>query len=142
MVKLLVVIAIIGILIGLSNQFFVGEKHIPRNRIGKCDTGDSGFDSIEVYSADCSCLCAGTWKVNFIGRAVKARGGNNTIACGSTDYRQNNYVPTYHYSFGIWHPTGCNFLRSDGSCFVSATIPHSMLAALSNVSDGVPVSLP
>ena len=131
---------------GLSNQFFVGEKHIPRNRISKCgatDAGDGGFDSIEVYSGDCSYRCAGTWMVNSTGRAFWTWGGTNTIARGPNDFKQSCYVPTHHYSFGSWHPAGCNFLMGDGSVrFISATTPYNMLAALANVSDGVPVSLP
>ncbi|MDO4587342.1 MAG: DUF1559 domain-containing protein [Planctomycetia bacterium] len=131
---------------GLTNQFFIGEKHIPQNRLNKCgktDAGDGGFDTIEVYSADCSYLTAGTWETNSIGRSFWTWGGQLTLARGPNDFRQNQYVPTHHYAFGSWHPGICNFVMGDGSVRpVATTTPYRILAAFSNTQDGESVALP
>jgi len=130
---------------GTSNQFMLGEKHIPKNRLGKCDGSitSSAFAWQEIWSADCSYLSTGVWGINSSGRSFWTWGGQLTIAKGPNDSKSDDYVPTHHYAFGSYHPSTCNFLLGDGSVRgVSVTTPYSVLAAFSDTRDGKNETLP
>jgi hypothetical protein len=134
---------------GTSNQFMIGEKHIPTVVLDTCGDGPirpSGWDVKEVYSADCSYLSPGIWGINAFGRAFLTWGGQLTMAKGPKDFTSTasvGYVPTHHYNFGSSHPGTVNFVLGDGAVRgVSVTTPYSVLAAFANTKDGVAVSLP
>lgn len=133
---------------GTSNQFLVGEKHIPIAKLDKCPTPQSGQWDHETLTHDCSYL-ATTWiRTTAMGRAFvhwhyDTPGGKDLFLLAlkpSYDVR-----PQAQYAgFGSYHPGICNFLIGDGSVrSVSVTTPHEgVLIPLSIVNDGVAVSLP
>jgi hypothetical protein len=135
---------------GTSNQFMIGEKHIPTSVMDKCQDGANaslhGWESWEVYSADCSYLSVGVWGINSSGRAFRTWDGEKTLARGPKDYDVGAtvaYVPTHHYNFGSSHPGTVNFVLGDGAVRgVSVTTPHAVLRAFAQVNDGIAVSLP
>ena len=128
---------------GLTNQFMIGEKHIPINRLGKCEGLPNDLGQYELYSGDCSYLSIGTWGINSSGRSFLTWNGELTLATGPFDFNDDGFGPTFHYAFGSYHPGVCNFLFGDGSVTaVSNAAQHSVLAAYSNVKDGKVVSLP
>ena len=138
---------------GTSNQFMIGEKHIPSSVLGRCGgEGKLGqWDTAEVYSGDCGYLAIGVWGVNSSGRAFAAWGGSATgtelgLAKGPNDFSGSGdtwFVPTHHYNFGSSHTSVVNFVLGDGSVqAVSVTTPHAILRAFARVNDGNAVSLP
>jgi hypothetical protein len=56
----------------LSNQFFIGEKHIPLNRVGKCPNATYASSNAELTrnSSDCSYLQTGYRKSAAGARAI------------------------------------------------------------------------
>ena len=133
---------------GTSNQFLIGEKHIPTAVLDQCGGTALGgtWDKNEVYSGDCSYLSLGVWGVNSSGRAFRTWDGEKTLAKGPTDFNSTaavGYVPTHHYNFGSYHTSVVNFAMGDGSVqAVSVTAPHHILRSLAQVNDGKAVSLP
>ena len=149
---------------GLSNQFFVGEKHIPLNRLGKCpNMVDSWADAERTRNmGDCSYLQTGYLKspfsgrvlvhfeVNAVGDAALQNRENIHALLKPEDYAENN-IPahiTYHcplraMAFGSWHPGSCQFVMGDGAVrAVSVTTALRVLKAYAVVDDGETVSLP
>ena len=133
---------------GLSNQFFIGEKQIPRNKFGLCNQSNPSNDGwSEVY--DCTALCGATATgFGYVFRnAVVWWNNEQEPYCnlqngiyGPNDGKNNAAI---NAGFGSWHPAGCNFLLGDGSVrFVSRTTPHKMLAYFATVDDGNAISLP
>ena len=133
---------------GTSNQFMIGEKHIPSGALDRCGgEGRTGaWDTAEIYSGDCGYLAIGVWGVNSSGRAFRTWGGELGLAKGPSDFNGSGdtwYVPTHHYSFGSYHTSVVNFVIGDGSVqAVSVTAPHNILRALAQVNDGKAVSIP
>jgi hypothetical protein len=153
---------------GLSNQFFIGEKHIPLNRLGKCPdvVGATGGTAAQKRSGgDCSYLQTGYLKTVFAGRALVVRGGSAGLASigiaqhgeyvipisRPTDYATDTVPstntwgdsPALRIGFGSWHPGVCQFLLGDGSVRnVGVTTSEPILRAMACVSDGASVSLP
>ena len=128
---------------GLSNQIFIGEKHIPMGRINKCD--DFGGDPF-TNSGDCSYLATGVWKSPSSGRNVSSMAGANwlqhTIARAG-DFKEDTDNPIFTYGFGSYHTGVCPFLLGDGSVHAfSATTTFSVLEAYSIMDDGIAVALP
>ncbi|MDO5553853.1 MAG: DUF1559 domain-containing protein [Planctomycetia bacterium] len=147
---------------GLTNQFFIGEKHIPIGRVGQCtetapSTGDleagigdgsiltfgggawatGGARSLVYYEAAAVAVPAGTAGVLKLGLAMPR---DLSIA---PEPRNPFNSPMRGYGFGSWHPGCCNFLMGDGSVrSVSVTTPPDILASLSLVNDGETVELP
>ena len=132
---------------GLSNQIFVGEKHIPFGRVGNCANDDT-TDPAGYNTGDCSYFRTFGWGVLStvrifmsggrsmpINRAGDHADGNLTITSGALD--------TNGLGFGSYHPMICQFLMGDGSVRnISVTTPIDILTALSFMDDGVVVSLP
>jgi hypothetical protein len=122
---------------GTSNQIIAGEKHLPRNRVGKCGAS--------AASADCPYIAP--W-----GRAKDSPargwqyGSPRLIARGSDQYTGDlsaENSAAHSYAFGSWHTSICHFLMGDGSVqSLSVTTPASTLESLIHVSDGKVVSLP
>ena len=128
---------------GTTNQLIFGEAHVPSNRRNVCQ--GPRWET----QADCSALTVHGWN----------RGASRLIhpyfrlAKGPQDYTsdEDNPIGTSTgdgyingYGFGSDHPGVCNFLLGDGSVRgISVTTPmYPILCALSDVSDGIAVSLP
>jgi prepilin-type N-terminal cleavage/methylation domain-containing protein len=135
---------------GLSNQLFIGEKHIPMGRVGKCDSTTTGVN--QPNSGDCSILMTGLWKSPSSGRNISSFDDANgvppncplqhTIARAG-DFQEDEYNPIRSYGFGSYHTGVCPFLLGDGSIqMFSVTTAFDILEALSIMDDGKPVSVP
>ena len=150
---------------GLSNQFFVGEKHIPLGRLGKC----SNIADISTVTAaqarnsgDCSYLQTGYAKMIWSSRALVIAAGSTQTNAAMTAGREYviplsrpsdfsldagaaswNNSPLLWIGFGSYHPGVCNFVLGDGSVRgVSVTTSEKILKAFAMVDDGDSVSLP
>jgi prepilin-type N-terminal cleavage/methylation domain-containing protein len=146
---------------GLSNQFFIGEKHIPFGRLNKCPGADNSNEALANFG-DCSILQIGRQKSGSVGRALVYYENATTLdvvagliklpLCIASDYaeprsttvRNTPYVSSIRsMAFGSWHPGICHFLLGDGSIrAISVTTPPDILTAFSIVDDGETVSLP
>jgi prepilin-type processing-associated H-X9-DG protein len=128
---------------GTSNQIIVGEKFIPRDNIGKCES------TPRSETGDCSILGYYVW-AGFAGaRSFNAFICNDLNLPGTTNSYDESMV-----QWGGCHNTICNFLFADGSVKgISVTTPtgelgsgatpgNSILARLGNVDDGNTVILP
>ena len=150
---------------GLSNQFFIGEKHIPLGRLGLCpnDVYSSGGLVRNRNMGDCSYLQTGYRKTASPGRALvmwqideagthagQTTGGREHInpLWRADDYMDDNphiafYIPLFSLAFGSWHPGVCQFVMGDGSVrAANVTTALRVLKALAVVDDGETVSLP
>jgi hypothetical protein len=147
---------------GLSNQFFIGEKHIPTNRLGKCpnDTYSGTNINIARNMGDCGYLKTGQRQLCSSARAMVYWEAYDAGA-GSLETEQRNplwrpedfsddkpthvplHAPLRIMAFGSWHPGICMFVMGDGSVRApSVTIALNVLHALAHVSDGQPVEVP
>ena len=131
---------------GTSNQIIVGEKHIPRNRLGKCSAVTNGY-GVAPDSSDCSYLAGGSgWDSAGFGRSFSGYGGWNRFGIASPGdkvYEADDYGPVWNYGFGSYHPGVCQFAVGDGSVQAFPTTTSiSVLTALATVNDGKVVSLP
>jgi hypothetical protein len=130
---------------GLSNQFLVGEKHIPQNRFEKCE--DVSNDVDKQNTADCSYLQTGNWRTSagrgFLLRIENGVTDRAVLASGPNDFTDDSFDPAFSYGFGSWHTGVCNFVLGDGSVrAVNAATPFNVLYAYATVNDGESVSLP
>ncbi|MDR1383010.1 MAG: DUF1559 domain-containing protein [Planctomycetaceae bacterium] len=134
---------------GTSNQFVIGEKHIPSARLGQCLP--QGTAEWENNSGDCTYLSSGGWRTAPMGRTVlQDFNSNNTIPNGTqmpiassiTYDSPNRWLNGY--GFGSYHSGICNFLYGDGSVHsVSVTTPiFPILYSMSCVDDGKSVTPP
>ena len=138
---------------GLSNQLFVGEKHIPIGRLGVCNGFE--FDTTaknQPNSGDCSYLMTGVWKSPASGRNISSYDDQNGVPpytplqhpiARANDFQDDNSNPIRTYGFGSYHPGVCPFLLGDGAVhmFPVATT-FSILEAYSMMDDGFVVALP
>jgi prepilin-type N-terminal cleavage/methylation domain-containing protein/prepilin-type processing-associated H-X9-DG protein len=119
---------------GTSKQILLGEKHIPRSRVGVCDTTPGSykqFDRSVIYGADNDDFRIGIVSGVYAGLPFISQG----------DEYANGF--TYNYAFGSAHPGIANFCMADGSVrSMSLTVSTSVGIALSAVDDGVVVDLP
>jgi hypothetical protein len=144
---------------GLSNQFFIGEKHIPLGRVGKCPNATYASSDAEYSrsSGDCSYLQTGWRKTSSSGRALVMWRSFASPMSEMTNHLlrpeefSDNINPTHTslhlplnmMAFGSWHPGICPFLMGDGSVRSAAvTTSETTLKALAVVSDGVVASVP
>jgi hypothetical protein len=136
---------------GTTNQLILGEKHVPTGFLGYSKGNQNNADI--AYSADMTYLSAGRYAVGA------ARNIKSEIAlCSPKDFMdnttQNSLQPTAtigtdtstggRYGFGSWHPGICQFLIGDGSVrgIPLTTHPANVLYPLTQVNDGVAVSVP
>jgi prepilin-type N-terminal cleavage/methylation domain-containing protein len=120
---------------GTSNQILVGEKHIPRNRLGECGNTES-------MNADCSYIAVSSRTRYSMSRGWPF-GTPRAIARGADDYTATTHAPSNNYAFGSWHPAICHFLIGDGSVQswpISAA--PTILDGFMHVNDGRVVSAP
>jgi len=132
---------------GTSNQFLMGEKHIPNNRLDKCEI-TATYPGLVATCADCTYFSgASAW--GSAGSARSFRGFDNSNRFGISyatdkDLERDDRCPLFHYGFGSAHPGVCHFLLGDGSVqSVSVTTStDEILIPYAHVSDGKAVSLP
>jgi prepilin-type N-terminal cleavage/methylation domain-containing protein len=97
---------------GLSNTIFIGEKHVPEDRFGERESGDSC-----IYNDDHP-------QVN-----ARIAGPGHTLAHTSTE--------AFNIQFGSYHPGICQFLLGDGSVRpIGVEISGTILGYLSVRNDG------
>ena len=133
---------------GASNQMILGEKFIPSWGVGLDITPGSGWDTSYV-----SAFFHGETNVMGAARFVNPQDGMMNIA------KSPNVVPAEGWwsnfsiypspgygdwpQFGSHHPGVCQFALGDGSVQAfSVSTQSELIVALTDVSDGVPVSLP
>ena len=137
---------------GLTNQIFVGEKHIPLGRVGRCDSTEVGPALNQPNSGDCSYLMTGVWKSPASGRNISSYDDGNgsppytplqhPIARGG-DFKEDEFNPIRSYGFGSYHTGVCPFMMGDGSIqMISSTATFNVLEALSIMNDGLSVTIP
>jgi len=146
---------------GLTNQFFIGEKHIPLGRLGKCPNAGGDDVNIARNAGDCSYLQTGDNRTTSPGRAIVfwsqwsfgqivARTETTNPIWRASDFAEATdashtpyHSPIWGMAFGSWHPGTCLFVMGDGSVQgVSVTTSLNVLRALAVVDDGASVSLP
>ncbi|MGL6196606.1 MAG: DUF1559 domain-containing protein [Thermoguttaceae bacterium] len=137
---------------GLTNQLFIGEKHIPLGRVGKCDGTEIGPALNQPNSGDCSYLMTGVWKSPASGRSISSYDDQNGVPpytklefpiARSSDFKEDDFNPIRNYGFGSYHTGVCPFVMGDASVqMISSTCAFPILEALSIMNDGVSVSLP
>lgn len=136
---------------GTSNQFLVGEKHIPVAKLGRCpDNTVTG--SHESLLHDCTYTHGGWGTIAAWGRAFAHWHSNLAInidrfylATGPNfEHGDDPDSPAVYGGFGSYHTGVCNFLMGDGSVqAISVTTSlDDILLPLSIVDDGRAVSLP
>ncbi|MDO4587425.1 MAG: DUF1559 domain-containing protein [Planctomycetia bacterium] len=133
---------------GTSNQFMIGEKHIPIGRVGICSqtAGGGGSDFEKMY--DCSYLSfAAVTHTGSVHKAMvtwwDANGNPSTQGLQVGLYGPNDGVnaAAINAGFGSWHPGSCNFVLGDGSVRGFNTTTHyNVLAYLATCDDGNAVS--
>jgi len=124
---------------GTSNQFLVGEKHLPPGVFENCSTPDEG----KIYD-DCSYMVGGASFAASMGRYARS---NSTV--GSTDMGSGAVAlgrpldARADTKFGSAHPDAVNFLVGDGAVrSIPLTTPAVILAYLGTVDDGNTVRIP
>ena len=126
---------------GTSNQICIGEKFFDDSLNGEpYQTAKLGTCDNRTYG-DCGILTA--WE-NGATVCNVTRTFDDTGAGGRYIGRpKGETYPEPGTLFGSAHPGVCNFLFGDGSVHgISSTTPHAILRGLSDVSDGIPRSLP
>ena len=137
---------------GTSNQFVLGEKHIPQGKLGICDGLASG-ESTPSNAGDCGYFRSGGFNFSawarsfrwpFDGNWTNPRPGNSLPLAKAGDFARGDYNPLQSYGFGSYHPGVCNFLLGDGAVRgVSVTTPEfPTLTALAIANSGQSVALP
>jgi hypothetical protein len=135
---------------GTSNQFVVGEKHIPSAVLGICDKSGTGNGYGNIAASDCSYLVLGSWASPGAGRGFRHSGTSFGIArTNDFDYDTTSDINALYgtgglgFGFGSYHAGICQFLLGDGAVRgVSVTTPQAILNAFADVSDGEAISLP
>jgi hypothetical protein len=133
---------------GTSNQFIMGEKHIPLSRIGVSKTGSAGTVN-QCFTADMTYLTTGRWAA---GAARSIKSNLYRLASPSDEQENQDSSGTYincvnanpdgggrsgHYGFGSWHPGICPFAMADGAvkAFPNTT-SDTVIQAFGQVIDG------
>ncbi|MDR2117181.1 MAG: DUF1559 domain-containing protein, partial [Planctomycetaceae bacterium] len=132
---------------GLSNQFFVGEKHISQVNLGVCNK--SG-DTDGAHAGDCSYLGGTLWHDYRTPAMARATAHWDWDYVGSPVWFPLAISPTdkpttraYQSGFGSYHPGICQFLLGDGVVRgVNVTTPvEPVLVPYSDVEDGKTATL-
>ncbi|MDR1141241.1 MAG: DUF1559 domain-containing protein, partial [Planctomycetaceae bacterium] len=128
---------------GTSNQFLIGEKHVPLDMLGVCPQESQNYDCSFIFTQpNGRDYSAARRQVNQL--------DNNTLTGGqvlmidpyykgdSTTQARTNY-----YSFGSAHPGICQFLLGDGAVVACpVTTPLTVLRMLTCVNDGGNLATP
>ncbi|GHT41414.1 hypothetical protein FACS189443_3150 [Planctomycetales bacterium] len=127
---------------GLSNQLFLGEKHIPLSKVGTAPIDPTmSLVRTGLHAYDGSCLSASWFSGHTIGRDLFRDSASNIARSPSdgddlTDYAKNSNGLINHGipSFGGSHVGVANFLYGDGSVHaLSATTALDVLLELADV---------
>jgi prepilin-type processing-associated H-X9-DG protein len=135
---------------GTSNQILLGEKHIPSDRLNRCN--DAGSQDGSTFS-DCGYQSVAQNRGTPAGRSFCLRFSSTETNIESPFplARPQDFInglttirPVSVYGFGSWHPGMCQFVFGDGSVkAISVTIPvNPILFRLSVVNDGQTVEIP
>lgn len=120
---------------GTSNQFIIGEKHIPQSRIRTCTNTPFGY-------IDCSYLFADGNNELHIGRPASMAISQGVIA-RSSFIGDTSGSPENDFSFGSFHPGICQFALGDGSVRgISVNTKPLTFCRLCDVQDGIAETLP
>jgi hypothetical protein len=126
---------------GTSNQFLIGEKHVPLDMLGVCSQNSRSYDCSFIFTQpDARDMSAARRQVS--------RQNNNTLAGGQVlmldpYYKGTSAPPTNDYSFGSAHPGICQFLLGDGAVVACpVTTPLTTLRMLTCVNDGGNLTIP
>ncbi len=124
---------------GTSNQFVIGEKHIPASRVGQCNGIDIAGETPAVQVWDCGVLYPGdAWREQMAYRILTTERG--PIA-NDVNWGENENPDAF--AFGSPHPGICQFLVGDASVRnVSVTANPLTVCRLGDCRDGISVSLP
>ncbi len=131
---------------GTSNQMVIGEKHIPQDGLGVCNTTSPSANNWSECH-DCSYLCgAASTGCGYILRCVAQYWSDDhktpysVLANGIDgpfDHLASNKNASINCGLGSWHASGGNFLYADGSVhFLGSTTPQRILGYLATVDDG------
>jgi hypothetical protein len=134
---------------GTSNQILIGEKHIPSDRLNRCN--DEGVQDRSTFS-DCGYqsvsqnrgIPAGRSFCNYFNSTESSINSPYPLARPQDFINGTTTSNPYGYGFGSWHPGMCLFVLGDGSVrAISVTIPvNPILFRLSVVDDGQIVEIP
>jgi hypothetical protein len=130
---------------GSSNQFVIGEKHIPIGRLGQSRLGSSSVLANKAYTADCTYITTGRWAC---GAARNIKTISQRLANPRDFTEDNNQCVNTgsdpdvgrrgDYGFGSWHSGVCPFLLGDGSVQgISNTTAELILRAYVKVANDV-----
>lgn len=128
---------------GSSNQIIFGEKHIPQDVLGLCNT-DAGT-ALRHKSTDCTYVALrghdpgiGIWLKGVIReRNTDLSDSGNALATGPNDFVGVTDKLPSDMPFGSYHPGVCIFALGDGTVKpVSVTVPPKILSRMSCVNDG------
>lgn len=108
---------------GTSNQFIIGEKHIPTSRLDICVSSDSFSGGTGNALDDCTYWTGANFNRYAYARILYPVGMDEFIARSPQtgnprpdDSSSLTWQAGQHYSFGSYHPGGiCQFLFGDGS---------------------------
>jgi hypothetical protein len=128
---------------GTSNQFLIGEKHVPLDKIGICPEEKQNYDCSFIFTQP------NGRDMSAARRQVRLR-NDNTLDGGQVLMLDPYYKgtvgttkPTNDYAFGSAHPGISQFLLGDGSVVACpVTTPHPTLRKLTCVNDGNNVAVP
>ena len=134
---------------GLSNQIIIGEKHIPIDGLGVCNTTNPGDKNVNYSEChDCSYLSGNEHSDSgALLRNVAYYWSDDGKTPYNPDFSQGlsgpyddlvkTKRPAIWCGLGSWHAGGGNVLKGDGSVsFLSATTPQTILGKLGTVDDG------
>ena len=138
---------------GTSNQFLLGEKHIPIGRVGECEWIDWG-DISKTHDCSYLAIADGAPSLASLRPLVIHQNtavdpvingtGTRALLRPTETWGSGAWILTEpKVGFGSFHPGICQFLYGDGSVHsVATTTSNSILYRLAHVSDGFAVSLP
>ncbi len=129
---------------GSSNQFLVGEKHVPTEKLGRSMSGESTDLKLRALITDGMMLVAGRYRVGSIrnGLLPFTEDPNYCSEESCTDQPATT-SGTGDYGFGGPHVGIVQFLMGDGAVRnANSTLPTRFLRAFSMVNDGGPTDLP
>ena len=130
---------------GTTNQFLLGEKHIPVANVGICDSAARSWDC-PISNSEGEAASSAFRGYN-VARAIFPAvnpGSPEPMTRSPNEFAgMENPKTNEYYAFGSAHPGICPFVMGDGAVrSVSSSTAREIMVALAHVSDGQVVSLP